>query len=105
MNMKLVRDNIPEIIKESGGWCLCKVVQTREEHEAWLVKKMKEEVDEFVSNPSYEEAADILEVLKGFAALHDLEMDKIHSAAFEKESKRGGFTKGIILEIVGEKND
>ena len=103
--MKLVRDNIPEIIKESGGWCLCKVVETKKEHEEWLVKKMTEEVKEFLIDPSYEEAADIFEVLRGLASLHDLKMDKIQSVADNKASQRGGFESGIILEVVGEEND
>ena len=66
---------------------------------------MSEEVEEFLENPSYEEAADILEVLRGFAALHNLEMEKIQHVASTKAVERGGFFKGIILEVVGDKND
>ena len=101
--MKLVRDNIPRIIKESGSWCLCRSVTSTSEHEEWLAEKMVEEVNEFLENPSYEEAADIFEVLRAFASLHDLNIDEIMCVADDKMKTRGGFNKGIVLEEVGEK--
>lgn len=100
--MKLVRDHIPEIIEEAGAWCLTRVVNGIDEHMALLKEKIVEESQEFIDNPSYEEAADMLEVVKTFCYLSNLEFDVVISTARNKQETHGGFHNGIILQKVGE---
>ncbi len=100
--MKLVRDNIPDIVEKSGLWCLCRKVKSIDEHMTWLREKIIEESGEFIDDPSYEEAADMLEVVRAFCAIQDLNFDIVVKTADEKRSDSGSFIKGIILESVGE---
>ena len=100
--MKLVRDYIPEIIEEDGKWCLTRKVQSVDEHMSMLKDKIAEEAQEFIENPCYEEAADMLEVIKAFCFLSDLKFNLVVEAAEDKKLKRGGFYRGIILQRVGE---
>ncbi len=94
---KLVRDCIPQLIEESGRTCEWRWVGGIDEHVIYLKAKMREEVDEFVENPSYEEAADMLEVLKAFCHLHKFDFEVVMNVAQDKWEKRGGFESGIIL--------
>ena len=100
--MKLVRDNIPEIIEGDGKWCLCRRVNGADEHMVWLKEKIVEEAQEFIENPSYEEAADMVEVIKAFCHLNNLEWDAVLGAAVNKQETHGGFYSGIILQKVGK---
>jgi predicted house-cleaning noncanonical NTP pyrophosphatase (MazG superfamily) len=99
--MKLVRDLIPRIIEESGRTCSYHV-SSGDEYEMWLFEKMKEELQEFIDNPCYEEAADIFEVFRSLCDLHNLEIDGVESAAMDKREQRGGFSGRIILEKVNQ---
>jgi predicted house-cleaning noncanonical NTP pyrophosphatase (MazG superfamily) len=103
--MKLIRDKIPEIIEQAGKWCLCRRVCGKDEHIVMLQKKMTEEIDELIHDPSYEEAADVFEVLREFAHIYDLEMDEIQRIADDKRKERGGFSKGIILQDIGDSDE
>lgn len=100
--MKLVRDHIPEIIEEDGKWCLTRRVHGIDEHMSMLKEKIYEEAQEFIENPCYEEAADMLEVIKAFCYLSDLEFECVESVAQKKQDERGGFCRGIILQRVDE---
>ena len=100
--MKLVRDYIPEIIKEDGRWCLTRTVHGIDEHMVMLKEKIYEEAQEFIENPSYEEAADMLEVIKAFCHLSGLEFEVLVGVAQNKQDTHGGFYNGIILQKVGE---
>jgi predicted house-cleaning noncanonical NTP pyrophosphatase (MazG superfamily) len=100
--IKLVRDNIPEIIEEDGKWCLTRTVHGVDEHMVMLKEKIVEEAQEFIENPSYEEAADMIEVVKTFCHLNDLEWDAVLGAAVHKEETHGSFCNGIILQKIGE---
>tara|TARA_R110001583_G_scaffold115531_1_gene266052 strand:+ start:21469 stop:21795 length:327 start_codon:yes stop_codon:yes gene_type:complete len=102
--MKLVRDYIPEIIEENGKWCLTRTVHGSDEHMAMLKEKILEEAQEFIENPSYEEAADMLEVVKAFCHLGGLEFCRVENVAQRKQEERGGFYRGIILESIGKKD-
>ena len=75
--MKLVRDRIPEIIEGDGKWCLCRRVNGVDEHMVWLKEKIVEEAQEFIENPCYEEAADMLEVVRTFCHLSKLEWETL----------------------------
>ena len=100
--MKLVRDYIPEIIEEDGKWCLTRTVHGVDEHMVMLKEKIVEEAQEFIENPSYEEAADMVEVVKTFCHLNGLEWEAVLGAAVHKQETHGGFYNGIILQNVGK---
>ena len=100
--MKLVRDNIPELIREDGGCCSIRVVHGVDEHMVWLKEKIIEEAQEFIENPSYEEAADMLEVIKTFCYLGDLDFEAVINVARNKQETHGGFYNGIILEEISK---
>ena len=100
--MKLVRDYIPEIIKEDGKWCLTRTVHGIDEHMVMLKEKIYEEAQEFIENPCYEEAADMLEVIKAFCYLSGLEFEALEGVAQNKQDTYGGFHNGIVLQKVGK---
>lgn len=100
MKPKLVRDYIPDIIEETGSYCRVSYVDNREEHTKWLKNKMLEEVQEFIEDPCYDEAADMVEVVKAFCHLNGLEWDAVLGAAVRKQEASGGFFQGVILEDV-----
>ena len=100
--LKLVRDYIPEIIEADGKWCLTRKVHGVDEHMVMLKEKIVEESQEFIENPSYEEAADLVEVVKTLCYLNDLEWGDVLRAAVKKQETHGGFYKGIVLQKVGE---
>ena len=100
--MKLVRDKIPEIIEKDGKWCLCRSVHDRKEHLALLKEKIIEESTEFLENPCYEEAADMLEVVHAFCHLSGLSFEFVEITMRNKREANGGFFNGIVLEEVGK---
>lgn len=98
MEGKLVRDRIPDIIREAG-------LQPRthtaapEEYRVRLRNKLEEEVTEFLEADEHngsEELADILEVVYTLAADLDLTPEQLERLRERKAAERGGFTKGIV---------
>ena len=102
--MKLVRDEIPRIITDSGRVCTWRRVSTRDEHMDGLRAKILEEADEFIENPCEEEAADMLEVLFAFTHLNGIDFEDVLEVAREKAEERGGFYNGIILQEILNEN-
>lgn len=94
---KLVRDNIPDIIRADGLDPIIHVADDQE-YDAQLRAKLTEEVDEFLtSHDDQEELADILEVLHALTehiGSSPAELEKLRAA---KASQRGGFEHRIIL--------
>jgi len=97
--MKLVRDNIPEIINSSGKKCKFHYA-SEEEFKACLFEKVREELDEFIEKPSVEEAADIYEVFTEVLFAHGIKLETVKHYAEFKRFERGGFKARIILEEV-----
>lgn len=94
---KLVRDRIPEIIKENGAECVTHVAKD-EEYRRLLQHKLNEEVTEFLANPCAEEIADVLEVIEAIARVEGIMIDEIKREKLKKRVNRGSFNKRIVLE-------
>jgi len=94
---KLVRDRIPEIIKEKGKECKFRIAST-EEYREKLVEKLLEEVLEFIETPCVEELADIQEVVE--ALMNEHKWESLRATTQFKKITRGSFRDKIILEEV-----
>lgn len=97
-NGKLVRDKIPEIIRANGEVPRIRVLDEKE-YKTELLKKLLEEVLEFMDDPSIEERADIEEVSKKIDELFEFTPDDIKNAMLKKREERGGFEEKIYLEM------
>jgi len=98
---KLVRDRIPEIITEAGKDF--SVTQMRAERlKDYAMKKLQEEVQEFVENPCVEEAADILEIFQFICRREGFTDSRIKAEQIAKRVEKGAFEMGYILEWVEE---
>jgi len=96
---KLVRDRIPETIDEAGK--RYQVSQIRgADLTSYALKKLREEVQEFVEDPCGEEAADILEILNFICERLSISAAAVEAERISKRVRRGGFDMGLLLEWV-----
>lgn len=96
---KLVRDKIPQIIKEDDKTPVTHLADDQEYIEK-LKQKLKEEVNEFLEEDNEEELADILEVVYSICKLKKTDKDRLETLRKNKAKKRGSFDKRIILDEV-----
>jgi predicted house-cleaning noncanonical NTP pyrophosphatase (MazG superfamily) len=96
MPEKLVRDNIPDIIRSNGETPETRVLNEAE-YLAALDTKLREEVDEYLEANDLDEIADILEVLRAIAVARGSSYEQIELVRVEKLNKRGGFEEHISL--------
>lgn len=94
---KLVRDNIPNIIKESGHECKYRILNDKEFLEE-LKRKLVEESIEYCNSGDIEELADVFEVIGFILDCNNWTYDKVYQVAHEKAEKRGVFYKKYFLE-------
>ena len=99
MYNKLVRDRIPEIIEENGAQCKYHVASDAEFEQA-LLNKLREEVEEFIKEPSVTELADIQEVLWRLQEVYNITEYDVRNTTRQKAQERGVFDEGYILEYV-----
>jgi predicted house-cleaning noncanonical NTP pyrophosphatase (MazG superfamily) len=98
---KLVRDKIPQLIKDRGARCETEILPDYK-RQAFLFFKLHEEVDEFMKSPSKEEYGDVMEVLKAIKIHMGWEDEELEKAQTDKYNERGGFEKFILLRHVEE---
>jgi len=106
---KIVRNKIPDIIKESGRTCKYRKITGKERVTA-LVNKLVEEAEEVLD--AYENGT-ITEFKEEMADLHEVFMETLQhtsidygdviSAGILKNMEKGSFTDGIFLEEIEEK--
>lgn len=97
---KLVRDFIPQVIKNTGKKFSTRILDETEyiEH---LKKKAFEELEEYVNTDknkdSIEELADLLEIIHALAEYHGSSIAEVEEVRKQKAEKRGGFKEKIFL--------
>ena len=96
---KLVRDNIPDIIRKSGE-IPCISILDDDKYLDELKTKLIEETNEFIESEELLELADILEVVEYLAKAKGSNLDEILRLKEQKEIKNGAFEKKMFLEYV-----
>ncbi len=97
---KLVRDNIPEVIKKNGGDFKIKKL-SKEHFEKELIRKVGEEASGLMGAKNRQEliseladVLDVIEEIKTFKGITGQEIKKSQKAAYER---KGGFRKKLYL--------
>ena len=93
---KLVRDHIPEICKRNGQTPETKILDD-ESYTSALKAKLCEEVEEYLSDRSIEELADIIEVIEALAENQGSSLAEIMELKKQKQKKNGAFKDKIYL--------
>ncbi|RXJ04484.1 phosphoribosyl-ATP pyrophosphohydrolase [Anaerobacillus alkaliphilus] len=97
---KLVRDLIPSIIENTGKNYHTRTLDTAE-YKVELVKKLSEEMNEFLQatndSEAIEELADMLEVIHALTHIHHSNPNQLEEIRKNKAVQRGGFEKQIFL--------
>ena len=104
---KLVRDNIPDIIKKDNATPIYRELYG-DEYLDYLLEKDEEELEEVRNAASLvevkKELADKLEVLISIANYYGYKLEDIIEEADLKRKEKGGFEKRLLLEKVIEKD-
>lgn len=93
---KLVRDNIPNIIKKKGEPCTTEILSDKE-FQIELEKKLQEECKEYLLNKEPQELADILEVTYAIAKTKGISEKELNKIRKDKATRNGKFDKKILL--------
>jgi len=100
---KLVRDNIPQIIKDAGKKCKVTILDD-ERYLIELKKKVIEEAKELTETKNrietIEELSDIFEVLDVILTKEKISMEEISATRMEKNNVKGTFEQKIFLKSV-----
>lgn len=96
---KLVRDRIPDIIRQSGKQCEVTVMADVEFRQA-LREKLLEEAGEVAAANSenlVSELADLQEVIDALFRVYGIERDAVVKEQTRKRTERGGFEQRLRL--------
>lgn len=93
---KLVRDKIPDIIKQQGVTPYIEILSD-DKYLLELDKKLNEEIKEYQESKDLEELADVVEVIYAICKARGYTIDELQRVREEKCNNRGGFSKKIFL--------
>lgn len=93
---KLVRDKIPDIIRQNGSDCSIRVLSL-DEFCAALDQKLKEEMKEYEESKSIEELCDVVEVIRAIVDAQGISWEAFEDSRKTKYNERGAFDNRIML--------
>lgn len=96
---KLVRDKIPEIITAKGDSAITRILSDEEFSEA-LKRKLCEELNEFLTDGTVEELADMYEGLLAILEHMGISFESFEELRKKKALEKGGFSQRIFLDAV-----
>lgn len=100
---KLVRDEIPRIIRADGD--MPETHETKDaEYERRLREKLVEEAEEFRKSGDPAELGDVLDVVDAVLAEADYDRERVDELREEKSARRGGFGDRLVLDRVRERS-
>ncbi len=91
---KLVRDRIPEIIKNAGKTPVTHILSD-DEYLSELDKKLNEEFTEYQADKSIEELADMLEVMYAIAEARGWSVSELEAVRSEKVEAHSQILSGL----------
>lgn len=98
---KLVRDKVPDMIREQGGNPKVRVA-SKDELDVLLREKIVEEAQEFLFSGDSEELVDIQEAIDALIKLRNADPALLELQRHTKLIARGGFNEGYVLLIEEE---
>lgn len=101
---KLVRDQIPQLIQDSGRKCSTRILSETEYFDA-LLDKVVEEIEEYRISGNEEELADVYEVLDCLVELKEYEPMHLDYLQLIRREARGSFKERILLIDVDDETN
>ena len=97
MMKKLVRDNIPALIKADGRIPVYKCIEDKGEYVQLLKCKLQEEVAEFLESNEAVELCDVVEVVYALLKAQGISLEEFERLRLENGSAYGWFDIRIFL--------
>ena len=97
---KLVRDKIPDIIRQQGNHPEYHTANDKAEYCQALREKILEEVIELKESNDVNELIDVLEAIYCLIEAENIDFTRIEELRKKKNVERGSFKKRIILDYV-----
>lgn len=99
---KLVRDRIPEIIKNNGKKAVVRKLDAQE-YKNFLDKKLCEELQEYLDSDSVNELVDLAEVIHAILKYKGIQIFDFYGIQRMKADERGAFDQRLLLvEVIEE---
>ena len=98
---KIVRDKIPQIIRDSGRTCEYKILGESEVKEA-LQEKLLEKAQIFLKRPSEDELSDIYELLDAIVETFEYEPLHIDYLKIQNKENKGTYSEKVFLISVDD---
>jgi len=98
---KLIRDKIPEIIKQTGKKPV--VEKLEDDHYLHMLNtKLSEELTEYQDSNNIEELADLVEVIYAILEFKRVSLEEFEKLRQDKVLSRGAFKERLLLKEVLE---